>query len=122
MSSRNEEVSRSGRCNRRDKYRDCTGTSILFVVMVIGLLMAILLPNASQNQIVFGRVMLALYGLGFSLFLLAKLSVLRQGLWMSFGSDHMSPWYRWLYRIGYCLMGLGFFFTMALVVVQSVIR
>ena len=88
---------------------------------VVGLLMAVLIPNAFQNPTGFVWATLSLYGVGFVLFLLAKLSILRQGIWISFGFAHMSPWCRWMYRTGYCLMGLGFFFTMALVITQGAI-
>jgi hypothetical protein len=61
---------------------------------------------------------LTLYGLGFLLFLLAKLSVIKTGTWISFGSKQMSPGYRWLYRSGFLLMGLGFFLTLGLLIIS----
>lgn len=44
---------------------------------------------------------------GFVLFLVSKLSVIRSGNFITFGSGLMSRQYRTLYRIGYILMGIG---------------
>ena len=44
---------------------------------------------------------------GFACFLAAKLSVLRRGVSISWGSRGMSPGYAQLYRAGYFIMGVG---------------
>lgn len=44
---------------------------------------------------------------GFLCFFVAKLSVIRTGVWLSFGSRGMSRRNAKLYRIGYALMGFG---------------
>jgi hypothetical protein len=54
---------------------------------------------------------LILYGLGFALFLIAKLSVILSGRLITFGSRPMRPTYRVLYRLGYALMAAGALFT-----------
>ena len=59
-------------------------------------------------------VTLALYGLGLALFLSAKLSVLRQGIRISFGTKHMNPKERRLYLCGYGLMGIGLLLTLGM--------
>jgi hypothetical protein len=58
----------------------------------------------------------AFYGFGFLLCLLAKLSVLRTGILISFDSEKMSPGYRLLYRSGYFIMVLSVFLTLGLVI------
>ncbi len=87
---------------------------------LLGVIMAILIPNALGNQTGFAWATMLFYGLGLTLFVIAKLSLIRQGIRVSFGSDKMSPWYRWIYRTGYCLMGLGVLSTVALVVMTRV--
>lgn len=49
-----------------------------------------------------------LVGLGFGLFFIAKRSVIRQGVSISFGFSRMSPRHRRMYCLGYCLLGLSF--------------
>ncbi len=44
---------------------------------------------------------------GFALFVAAKLSVIRQGVYVSWGSRQMSARFRKCYRVGYALMFLG---------------
>ncbi len=83
---------------------------------LMGLVLVILIGNASDNPIGFARLTMWLYGIGFALFLIPKLSLVRQGIRISFGSVRMSPWHRRMYRTGYCLMGLGLVFTLALVI------
>jgi hypothetical protein len=57
-----------------------------------------------------------LYGFGFILFLLAKLSVVRTGTPVSFGSKRMSSGYRLLYRSGYFIMVFSVFLTLGLLI------
>lgn len=45
--------------------------------------------------------------IGFALFLAAKLSVISQGVYVSWGSGRMSARFRKCYRVGYALMFLG---------------
>ena len=44
---------------------------------------------------------------GFVLFVIAKLSGFKRGVWVSFGSEKLTPYYQRLYRCGYALMVLG---------------
>ena len=48
-----------------------------------------------------------LMGSGFALFLVAKLSVFRRGIYVSWGSRAMSAPFRACYRLGYSLILLG---------------
>ncbi len=45
--------------------------------------------------------------LGFILFVSAKVSLFRRGIWISWGSKQMPPFYKRLYLGGYALMFLG---------------
>jgi len=104
------------------RYEGLLGASTLVVPMVVGLLAAIFVPTAVQNPTRVGWMSLSAYVLGFGLFLLAKISVFRQGNWLSFGSDRMVPSYRWTYRTGYFLMGLGFLLTLSLAIAQMAVK
>jgi hypothetical protein len=55
-----------------------------------------------------------LYGVGFALFVVAKLSLILSGHLITFGSRLMRPTYRVLYRLGYALMAAGALFTIGL--------
>ena len=50
---------------------------------------------------------LAILTTGFALFLIAKLSIIRQGILLSWGSRRMSRGFRTCYRLGYGLMTAG---------------
>ncbi|MHC4618651.1 MAG: hypothetical protein ACYTEQ_12965 [Planctomycetota bacterium] len=55
-----------------------------------------------------------LWAVGFSMFLKAKLSVIRQGILCSFGPKGMSRGNRVLYVSGYVVMGISLFLSMLL--------
>src|SRR2546428_2345032 len=65
---------------------------------------------------------LTLYALGFALFLVAKLSLIRSGRVITFGSRLMRPGYRVLYRLGYALMAAGALFTLGLLLADKLRR
>ena len=104
------------------RYESLFAASTLIVPMVVGALVAIFIPTALQNPSKVGWMALFAYGLGFALFLLAKISVFHQGIWLSLGSDQMVPGYLWTYRTGYCLMALGFLLTLVLAIAQGTVN
>jgi len=55
---------------------------------------------------------LLLFSLGFLLFLIAKTSLLIRGIYVSWGSNSMSPVFRIFYRVGYGLMMAGLLATL----------
>lgn len=74
-----------------------TVSSDLFLpVMLIGIVFALGLGRATL-----------LMTIGFLLFLMAKLSLIVRGVYVSWGSRRMSPAFRVCYRLGYTLMGLA---------------
>jgi hypothetical protein len=70
--------------------------SLLHVIFLGGFLATVLLFNQWLAWIP--------VGLGFLLFLGAKLSLFRRGIWVSWGSSPMAPGARRLYLTGYRLM------------------
>ena len=89
---------------------------MVFGMPVLGMVLTVLFAYASGNPVGFAWFTILLYGFGLALFVTAKLSLYRQGLRLSWGSARMSPRHRWMYRIGYCVMGLGFLSTVALAI------
>lgn len=78
------------------------------VAVAIGLLM---LAAAASRNLVSGDVTnpgaFGITLVGFALFLMAKLSVVREGHLVSFGVGRMSPEMKNAYRAGYWLMAVG---------------
>ena len=59
-----------------------------------------------------------LYVAGFLLFLVAKYSVLKEGILFSFGTKHMSRLNRTLYMTGYSFIGVGLFLTILVLILR----
>jgi hypothetical protein len=76
---------------------------------------------ASVNPVLFRVLALVLCGLGLSLFVTAKLSVIRQGILVSFGSRQMSTRHRRMYRVGYALMVTGWFLGIGAVLREAIL-
>lgn len=53
------------------------------------------------------RIEIAVYGVGFILFLIAKMSMIRKGIFHSFGAKKMNRINKVLYYAGYALMVSG---------------
>ena len=98
------------------------GLASLFILLapVLGMIGVLVILNAARNPAV--TTFLVLYALGFALFLVAKLSLIRSGRVITFGSRFMRPGYRVLYRLGYALMAAGALFTLGLFVADSLRR
>ena len=87
---------------------------LLPFIIVFGVVLSVLIVNTAP---IFWRLGVpTFYGFGFLLFLRAKLSVVRTGAPISFGSKQMSPRYRLLYRSGYFMMVLSLFLTLGLLI------
>jgi len=56
--------------------------------------------------------------IGFLLFSIAKLSMFRQGQWLTFGSSRMTPINRRFYRTGYFFVGCSMVMALALALVN----
>ena len=89
-------------------------------VVIIGLLAAMIGPKlwmtAPMTAPKMGRVVallpFALSILGLVFLIIAKISLLRQGIWSSFGSKLMTRGYARLYKLSYILMGIGVLFLL----------
>jgi len=89
--------------------------AILVLPFAVALLLGAFAAGASDSPGVVGWFTLALYAVGLSLFLVAKVSLVRRGVRFSVGSARMTPWHRRAYRAGYLLMAVGVVATVALV-------
>jgi hypothetical protein len=85
-----------------------------------GVILAIVIGGAAVNPIGSAMLAIVLYASGFAFFLTAKVSVIRSGHLVTFGSRSMRPRYRALYRIGYVLMVAGLMFTVGLLATRTV--
>jgi len=83
--------------------------AVMPVVFVIGLVVAFYAPRLLAGPDVVARDATVAIVVGFACFVIAKASVIRRGIWTSFGSRLMTKWWRRLYRIGYTFMALGTF-------------
>ena len=79
------------------------GGDIMLLILGLGVLVTVAVANPGLP--------LAFYLVGFVCFLVAKLSVLRQGIWFSWGTRLMTRGYARLYRTGYIIMAIGVLLT-----------
>lgn len=92
---------------------------IVFGPILMGLVMVILIPNVSVNPNFFALVTWAFYGIGFLLFLFAKISTIKNGNLITFGSSLMTKKNRLLYKLGYSLMIISFVLTICLMLTNK---
>ena len=102
-------------------FKQSALANIIFLCapIVVGLVMAFLLPQAMGNPKGFSVAALAFYVVGFVFFAAAKIQNIRRGYLVSFGAAQMSPLQRQAYRIGYVLMGIGLLTTVTLAVATN---
>ena len=74
---------------------------------IMALLITASISIASGSPTLFRILSLLVCAIGFCLFFVAKLSVFRQGIFVSFGSRQMTRRHRWMYWMGYSLIGIG---------------
>jgi hypothetical protein len=83
----------------------------LVLLLTTGFLFSLIVPAVQlfSTPFVIAAGLITLTGL--ILLVLCKLSLFRRGIWVSWGSSHMSKVYASLYKLGYGLLfvGLGFF-------------
>jgi hypothetical protein len=84
---------------------------LLLALPIAGLALALVVGTAIVNPTGSAKLALGFYVIGLILFLIAKLSVLRSGRLMTFGSRLMRPGHKILYRAGYVLMVIGVLFA-----------
>ena len=100
-------------------FKESAIANLIFfpAVIAVALIAAILVPGAMKNPKGYTAAAVALYAVGFLFFVLAKMHNIRKGHLVSFGSSRMSTPWKWAYRFGYTLMGLGLLLTMVLGVI-----
>jgi len=93
--------------NARMWWFEALTNYIVLLSCLIGIPLGFALWMAADNPLGAAIAALALYVGGASCFVIARMSVIRQGIRVSFGSKHMSRGHRRLYRLGYALMIAG---------------
>jgi hypothetical protein len=86
---------------------------LLVGVPMTGLVLVMVVPAVLAAPERYAALAAALCGIGFVLFVAAKMSVIRRGIFVSFGSASMSSGGRGLYRAGYALMAAAVFLVLA---------
>lgn len=77
------------------------------IVAAVFLLTGMLAPYIMQHLSITGYLAAALLLGGLACLTVAKVSVYRQGIWLSFGPGLMSRGYASLYKAAYALMAVG---------------
>ena len=83
------------------------GLPITMIPFLVGIPLCLLLSCVANAPVESMLSFFAVTGFGFFLFVVAKVSVFRQGRLVSFGSAKMSPQMRTAYRTGWVLMLVG---------------
>lgn len=83
--------------------------NFLYVIMFIGFIAAVVLPNAILGNDSPGWLAVAL---GFMLLFFSKLPIIIKGNWNSWGPSKMSAFCKVLYFMGYALMAAGIAFIL----------
>ena len=81
--------------------------AIPFLITLLGLLITLILPRQSEMLSFIVWLPFVLSGAGLVLLILTKISLYRQGIWVSFGCKQMSKTNAALYKAAYVLLGLG---------------
>jgi len=77
------------------------------LIIILGLLAVFILPRYMFDSTQFGRDSISIAGLGFALFFISKISLFKERIWNSWGSELMTKPFKVAYRLGYVLMALG---------------
>lgn len=94
--------------------------NIFFIGMpLIGLAAAIIGINMVQHPTPYVWISLCLYIVGFAFFAFAKLSLIKSGKLISFGSSHMTKKNATAYKLGYLMMALGFVIIWLLIHIRA---
>ena len=89
---------------------------IVLLPFIIGLFVVFSFNVVMRHPIFLICTSWALYGFGFVLFLISKLSTIKSGHLFSFGSSQMTRKNQIFYRAGYSLMILAFVVTISLII------
>jgi hypothetical protein len=84
------------------------------LIIPIGVAAAVLIPNVFLNPLLFLKAALTLLCAGVLGLIRAKYSLIRQGVWASWGCGRMSPWNARWYKASYALMLGGVFLLLIL--------
>ncbi|CAN5916328.1 hypothetical protein BH23PLA1_BH23PLA1_25790 [soil metagenome] len=106
-------ITRSSKEGGRDIWL-IDGPSCTFLVMLLGLLLAILLPmpsilrqTARTEPEGFVVAALGFLVVGVLCLVVPKVSLFRRGIWTSWGPKLMTRWNARMYKAGYTAIGIG---------------
>ena len=88
--------------------------ALVFGVPLFATVVGCFVPLLVDAPFISVLIMLLSWVAGFSLFLKAKISLIRRGKPVSFGARHMSQENRTCYILGYVLMGVGLCFSLGI--------
>ncbi len=97
------------------RYEALVNLLLGFGPFAVVTLMVLSIGLVGGAPLFWGCTALGPYALGFCLFLAAKVSVIRRGMPVSFGSARMSSGFRVCYRVGYALMAFAAVLTLGVV-------
>lgn len=108
-----------GRKRNGRRYLWQIDTDPLAVMMMAAFIVVVIALNLLANPSKAVFLISALLAGGFACLLMAKISLFRQKIWLSFGPGRMSRGYARLYKVAYVLMGLG---ALVMLLLWSAIR
>ena len=77
------------------------------ILIFFGIFAAVVIPRYMFNSSQMGKDSLLLLIIGFILLFISKLSLFSKGIWNSWGTKQMNKIFKYLYRLGYGLIGIG---------------
>lgn len=87
----------------------------LIIVMIIGILAAILIPQVKLNPSLLLILPFTCTIIGLVFLSISKVSLYRKGIWVSFGAKLMSKRYARLYKLGYLFIITGMLAVLILI-------
>jgi hypothetical protein len=89
------------------RYPSRIDIEVIVPMIIIGLLMGFIGPRWLQSPLSIVTDFGFLIVVGFLCVVAAKISLLRRGIWGSWGPRTMTTGWARLYKVGYVLMGIG---------------
>jgi hypothetical protein len=77
------------------------------LIFILGLMVTLVVPRWMNRPVAILSDGVVVLSTGLLCVIAAKISLFRQGIWLSWGPKRMTKWWARLYRVGYVLMGFG---------------
>jgi hypothetical protein len=104
---------------KRFRFDSAVSAGLYCGIVLAGFSSTILVLTAQDAPKELALIIFGLFACGLAFLLVAKTSMFRRGIMLSFGSGGMSPWNRRAYRAGYALILLGVLAAVVLIYVVS---